>query len=95
MNPPDPTASSANRWERHHREIVELATHGNAGRAAMLLREHLTDVGCDPIAARAVVTGLTVVGALNDAHALIDRLSRCPICAKAWFADPAANFVDT
>jgi DNA-binding GntR family transcriptional regulator len=39
-------------WERHHIEVVRVASAGDAIRAADLLREHLANVGCDPIAAR-------------------------------------------
>jgi hypothetical protein len=39
-------------WERHHIEVVRAASAGDAIRAADLLREHLANVGCDPLAAR-------------------------------------------
>ena len=39
-------------WERHHIELVGVAAAGAADRAADLLREHLANVGCDPLAAR-------------------------------------------
>ncbi len=41
-------------WERHHIEVVRTAAAGNLSRAADLLREHLANVGCDPIALRIV-----------------------------------------
>ncbi|HEX3460972.1 MAG TPA: hypothetical protein VHT49_08705 [Acidimicrobiales bacterium] len=39
-------------WERHHIELVNAAAAGDAARAADLLREHLANVGCDPLASR-------------------------------------------
>jgi hypothetical protein len=39
-------------WERHHIEVVRAASDGDAIRATDLLREHLANVGCDPLAAR-------------------------------------------
>ena len=41
-------------WERHHIEVVRTAAAGNIRRAADLLREHLANVGCDPLARRIV-----------------------------------------
>jgi hypothetical protein len=51
-------------WERHHIEVVRAAASGDAVRAADLLREHLANVGCDPLAHRIVAhlrrsTGVT------------------------------------
>jgi hypothetical protein len=42
-------------WERHHQEIVAAASGGHVPRAVALLREHLAEVGCDPLAVRVVV----------------------------------------
>ncbi len=42
-------------WERHHIEIVVAAAAGGTARAGDLLREHLAEVGCDPLATRIVV----------------------------------------
>lgn len=39
-------------WERHHIEVIRAASAGDAIRAADLLREHMANVGCDPLAAR-------------------------------------------
>jgi hypothetical protein len=39
-------------WERHHIELVSAAATSDAARAADLLREHLANVGCDPLASR-------------------------------------------
>jgi DNA-binding GntR family transcriptional regulator len=53
--PPEPGRRQMNQqmnWERHHMEIVGAAVAGEAGRAADLLREHLANVGCDPLASR-------------------------------------------
>ena len=47
----DPRSRQIN-WERHHIEVVRAASAGDATRAADLLREHLANVGCDPLAAR-------------------------------------------
>jgi hypothetical protein len=41
-------------WERHHIEVVRTSAAGNHSRAADLLREHLANVGCDPLALRIV-----------------------------------------
>jgi hypothetical protein len=49
-----PVSRPVTTWERHHQEIVATATSGQASRALALLREHLAEVGCDPLAARIV-----------------------------------------
>jgi hypothetical protein len=41
-------------WERHHCEVVAAAVGGGAARAAALLRQHLGEVACDPLALRIV-----------------------------------------
>jgi hypothetical protein len=41
-------------WERHHIEVVSTAVTGDPVRAADLLREHLANVGCDPLAYRII-----------------------------------------
>jgi hypothetical protein len=41
-------------WERHHIEVVRTSAAGNHSRAADLLRKHLANVGCDPLALRIV-----------------------------------------
>lgn len=41
-------------WERRHLDVVGVALEGDGERASALLREHLTDVGCDPVAFFAV-----------------------------------------
>jgi hypothetical protein len=47
----DPDRRQMN-WERHHIELVTAAATGDIARAADLLREHLANVGCDPLASR-------------------------------------------
>jgi hypothetical protein len=44
-------------WERHHCEIVTEA-HRDVARASGILREHLADVGCDPLALHIVCVAL-------------------------------------
>jgi hypothetical protein len=42
-------------WERHHIEVVRTAMDGETARAIDLLRDHLSAVGCDPIATTVVL----------------------------------------
>ena len=42
-------------WERHHIEVVTAAADGHVARASDLLREHLANVGCDPLAVRITI----------------------------------------
>jgi hypothetical protein len=42
-------------WERHHIEVVRTALGGETARAIDLLRDHLSAVGCDPIATTVVL----------------------------------------
>jgi hypothetical protein len=49
-----PVTRPATTWERHHHEIVTAVTSGHLPRAVALLREHLHEVGCDPLAVRIV-----------------------------------------
>jgi len=53
-------------WERHHCEIVAAAVSGQPARAAALLRQHLGDVACDPLALRIVAHALAGTGELDD-----------------------------
>ena len=55
--PPTPIGGRQMNWERHHIEIVRSAAAGEFSRAADMLREHLANVGCDPLAIR-IVTDL-------------------------------------
>jgi hypothetical protein len=66
-------------WERHHIEVVRLATTGNATRAVDLLREHLACVGCDPLAYRIAAQCRNTA----PAHDLDDVADQLPVC-HAW-----------
>src|SRR5664280_493261 len=71
----DPRSRQIN-WERHHIEVVRAASAGDAIRAADLLREHLANVGCDPLAAR-IAAHLR-----QPMQGMTDRLPRCH--PSAW-----------
>ena len=58
-------------WERHHIEVVSAAATDDAVRAADLLREHLANVGCDPLAYR-IAAHLRQPGPVTD-----ERLPNC------------------
>jgi hypothetical protein len=49
------SSSKQMNWERHHIEVVSAASTGDSKRAAGLLREHLANVGCDPLAVRIAI----------------------------------------
>jgi len=51
---PEPMKGHQTSWERHHIEVIHIAVAGNLSRATDLLREHLADVGCDPLVLRIV-----------------------------------------
>ena len=69
-------------WERHHIEVVSAAAAGHLTRASDLLREHLANVGCDPLAVR-ITTGLRVPTARGDD--LDELASQLPGChAIPW-----------
>jgi hypothetical protein len=53
--PPPPAPTALHTWERHHIEVVLSATRGTTCRAVDLLRDHLSEVGCDPIATTVVL----------------------------------------
>ena len=61
-----PVARPATTWERHHHEIVTAASRGHVPRALALLREHLREVGCDPLAVRIVEDHGTGTSELED-----------------------------
>ena len=61
----DPRSRQIN-WERHHIEVVRAASAGDANRAADLLREHLANVGCDPLAARITAHLRRPMRGMND-----------------------------
>lgn len=44
------------RWDRQHVEIVRAARLGDVDRAEALLRDHVREFGCDPLAVLAVLT---------------------------------------
>ena len=62
--PREPARPSTS-WERHHCEIVTEA-HRDVGRASGILREHLADVGCDPLAVHIVCEALRTAGHNRD-----------------------------
>jgi hypothetical protein len=63
-------------WEHHHCEIVAAAVSGQVARAAALLRQHLSAVGCDPLALRIVADSLNGSGELDD------LLAGTPVCHR-------------
>jgi hypothetical protein len=63
-------------WERHHCEIV-LAAAGGPTRAGLLLREHLAEVGCDPIALRIVADAVRQSGVPDAVDDLIEAVPSC------------------
>ncbi|HEV8064043.1 MAG TPA: hypothetical protein VGP46_04385 [Acidimicrobiales bacterium] len=63
-------------WERHHVEVVRTAAAGLLARATDLLREHLANVGCDPVALRVVAELRQRQGQL-DLDDLSGRFSAC------------------
>jgi hypothetical protein len=66
-------------WERHHIEVVTAAAAGHVTRAADLLREHLANVGCDPLAVR-ITTGLREPMARDgDLDELASQLPGCHV----------------
>ena len=74
-------------WERHHIEVVRTAaTTGDANRAAGLLREHLADVGCDPLAVRIATQLFHPGGYDDDFEDLVGRLPGCH--ATPWPSSP-------
>jgi hypothetical protein len=54
------------RWERQHLEVVASAVDGAGDRAAALLRDHLAEVGCDPVALYAVWRSHRTAGRAGD-----------------------------
>ena len=69
-----PVTRPATTWERHHQEIVTAASGGHVPRAVALLREHLCEVGCDPLAVRIVEDHATDTCDLED---LANQLPNC------------------
>jgi hypothetical protein len=66
-------------WERRHLDIVEAGAAGHLHRAADLLRDHLADVGCDPIALDLVAD---LVAAGTCCADLSDILAHRPSCHR-------------
>jgi hypothetical protein len=76
--PPGPThGRPPMSWERHHIEVVLTAAAGDVSRATDLLREHLTSVGCDPLAVRIVTDLLLRTGNPDGLEDLCAQLPRC------------------
>ena len=71
--PPSEPARPSTSWERHHCEIVSEA-HRDVGRASGILREHLADVGCDPLAVHIVCEALRTAGHNGDRFAEVADL---------------------
>jgi hypothetical protein len=80
--PDQQPAGQAMNWERHHIEVVTAVAAGHVTRASDLLREHLANVGCDPLAVR-ITTRLREPMATDDD---LDELARqLPGChATPW-----------
>jgi hypothetical protein len=64
-------------WERHHIEVLRTAASGNVERATDLLREHLGNVGCDPLLLRIVADLRNAFGKEDNFEDLVDRLPDC------------------
>jgi len=73
-------------WERHHIEVIAAAATGNARRAADLLREHLTSVGCDPLAICITARLRPLTGPGDNFEDLAGRLPGCH--ATPWSTAP-------
>jgi hypothetical protein len=73
-------------WERHHIEVVRTAASGGDKRAADLLREHLSGVGCDPLAFR-IVAQMRQPAGTDDGFE--DLTAQLPDCHPArWPSSP-------
>jgi hypothetical protein len=66
----------ATSWERHHCEIVAEARR-DVGRANGILREHLADSGCDPLAVHIVSAALHDAGRFADVDSLLATTPDC------------------
>jgi hypothetical protein len=68
-------------WERHHCEVVAEAQR-DVGRAAGILREHLADVGCDPLAVHIVCRALRSVTCHDHVRCadIADLVASMPDC---------------
>lgn len=65
-------------WERRHVEIVTAASAEHLHRADDLLRDHLADVGCDPLALAAVRRRTQSTACCVDLDDLVGKLTRLP-----------------
>lgn len=72
---PDPGGAGGTSWDRRHLEIVRAAA-ADPARAEVLLREHATTSGCDPLAL--VIVARTVDG--MDSERLADLRGRSCTC---------------
>lgn len=70
-----PPAPPRRRWDRQHVEIVRAARDGDVDRAEALLRDHVREHGCDPLAVLAVLERASDPGRLAD---LRGADCRCP-----------------
>ena len=85
--PPAEPARPWTSWERHHCEIVAEA-HRDVGRASGILREHLADVGCDPLAVHIVCAALrTGCGNVDRIADIADLLASTAECHPLTAAD--------
>ena len=73
-------------WERHHIEVVTAAAAGHVTRASDLLREHLADVGCDPLAVRITTRPRKPAARDDDLENLAAQLPGCH--ATPWRSSP-------
>ena len=64
-------------WERHHIEVVTAAAAGHITRASDLLREHLANVGCDPLAVRITIRLRKPMARDDDLENLATQLPGC------------------
>jgi hypothetical protein len=79
---PVAAARPATNWERHHCEIVGTARL-DVRRASGILREHLADVGCDPLALYIVDVALsTTCHGSDPCPDLADLIASAPDCHR-------------
>jgi hypothetical protein len=64
-------------WERHHIEVVTAAAAGHVTRASDLLREHLANVGGDPLAVRITTRLREPMARADDVDELASQLPGC------------------
>ena len=82
VSPVVEAARPATNWERHHCEIVATARL-DVRRASGILREHLADVGCDPLALYIVDVALsTSCHGSDPCPDLADLIASAPDCHR-------------